>query len=95
LGAIGDVKFRKGVGTLSNDMVGLFTDSVNGLLTATDKAMQDQIDSLGESITRLNTRLTDKQQELKQRFARMEEAISKVQAQGNQLASLAVRASSS
>jgi flagellar hook-associated protein 2 len=95
LGAIGDVKFRKGVGTQSNDMVGLFTDSVNGLLTATDKAMQDQIDSLGESITRLNTRLTDKQQELKQRFARMEEAISKVQAQGNQLASLAVRASSS
>lgn len=86
-GGIGSVSFRKGVGTQANDLVGSFTDAVNGLLTTSDKSMQTQIDSLGEKITDLNERLTRKQDELKLKFARMEEAIARVQSQGTSMSS--------
>lgn len=87
LGAVGSVGFRKGVGTQANDLVGSFTDAINGLLTTADKSMQSQIDGLKEKIDDLNERLTRKQDELKQRFARMEEAIAKVQSQGTNMSS--------
>ncbi|MGV3618306.1 MAG: flagellar filament capping protein FliD [Fimbriimonas sp.] len=86
-GSIGSIKFRKGVGTQANDLVGSFTDALNGLLTTADKSMQSQIDGLQEKITSMNERITRKQQELKARFARMEEAIAKVQSQGTSMSS--------
>lgn len=86
-GSVGSVSFRKGVGTQANDLVGSFTDAINGLLTTADKSMQSQIDGLTEKIKDLNERLTRKQDELKLRFARMEEAIAKVQSQGTSMSS--------
>jgi flagellar hook-associated protein 2 len=86
-GGIGSVSFRKGVGTQANDLVGSFTDAVNGLLTTSDKSMQSQIDGLEEKIKDLNERLTRKQDDLKLRFARMEEAIARVQSQGTSMSS--------
>jgi flagellar hook-associated protein 2 len=89
LGPIGNVQFRKGVAVQSNDMVGVFTDAVNGILSLSDKALQTQLDDLNKSITSLNTRITEKQQELRERFAAMEDAIARVQSQGQGLAALA------
>jgi flagellar hook-associated protein 2 len=49
-GAIGSLVFTKGVAPTFTDMVGMFTDVTNGLLTATDKSIQDQMDGLDKTI---------------------------------------------
>lgn len=87
-GNVGTISLRKGVGTLSNDVLGTFLDSVNGILTAQDKSLKDQYDDLTSQITDLNERITQRQIDLKLKFAAMEEAISKIQSQGQRLSAL-------
>lgn len=88
LGSVGNIMFRKGVATQANEMVGAFTDGVNGLLSASDKTLQTQYDDVSKSIDRLNTRLTEQQNELKTKFAAMEQAIAAIQQQGSSLSAL-------
>ena len=80
--------FTKGTAPMFGDIVSTFTDSTAGLLTATDKSITDQIDSLQTSIADLQTRLTSKEQSLRIRFTRMEESISRLQSQQQQLATI-------
>ncbi|HVL37976.1 MAG TPA: flagellar filament capping protein FliD, partial [Fimbriimonadaceae bacterium] len=87
-GLVGSMSFSKGVGSLVNDMVGAFTDGVNGLLTATDQGIQAQIDVISESITRLQERLARREQDLRARFSRMEDSIARIQSQASRLAAL-------
>lgn len=88
LGLVGTLAFSKGTGSLINDLIGVFTDGVNGLMTATDQSIQAQIDSIDESILRLQERLTRRETELRLRFQRMEEAITRVQGQAVRLQAL-------
>lgn len=92
-GLVGTLSFTKGVGSRINDSVAGYTDSVNGQLTSTDKALQTQIDSIAEAITDMQERLKLKEQDLRRRFAAMENAISRMQSQGAQLGALAVKQS--
>ena len=87
------MKFTKGMGSLVNDLIGTLTDSVNGLLTAADKAAQEQIDTIDRSIEDLNERLELRTTFLRTQFTRMEEAIAKMQGQAGQMAGLANKVS--
>jgi flagellar hook-associated protein 2 len=87
-GAIGDIRVTKGIASVLNGVVSQFTDAVSGLLTANDKALQEQFDGLGDSISSLQSRLTLKEESLRRRFAAMEEALASMQAQQSQLGTM-------
>ncbi|MBC8066125.1 MAG: flagellar filament capping protein FliD, partial [Chlorobia bacterium] len=87
-GLVGSMSLRKGMGTQTNDLMTTFLDSVNGTLTASDKTLKSQFDDIDSQITDLNTRMALKRADLQAKFTRMEEAISKIQSQGSQLAAL-------
>lgn len=88
VGALGSLTYTKGISAQMTTMLNTFTDTVNGLLTASDKSLQDQIDTIGQSMTALQERLGRRQQELRAKFTRMEQAISQLQAQSNGLAAM-------
>jgi len=88
LGAVGEIKFTKGIGALAAGLVSQFNDAVNGLIPANDKSLQDQFETLSQSIESLQARLTLKEQDLRRRFAAMEQAISSMQGQQQQLAAM-------
>lgn len=88
LGAVGNLLLTKGIGPMFNDLVGTFTDSVNGVLTATDSSITDQIKSMEQSISDLQSRLSEKQVSLRAKFARMEQAVSQLQSQQSRLAAI-------
>lgn len=87
-GTVGSLVFTKGIGPIFNDLVATFTDVTNGLLTATDKGIQDQMDGIDKSIEDMQARMSEKQIELRRRFSRMEEAISRMQGQQARLATI-------
>lgn len=87
-GAVGTVVFTKGMGPIFSDLVATFTDATNGLMSATDKSIQDQIDGMSKSIEDLTARLADKQVSLKAKFSRMEQAIAQLQGQQQRLAAI-------
>lgn len=88
LGAVGDIRVTKGIGSLTASLISQYTDAVNGLMTANDKALQEQFDGLGESISSLQSRLTLKEQDLRRRFSAMEQAISSLQSQQSSLSAM-------
>jgi flagellar hook-associated protein 2 len=90
-GMIGTVSLRKGVGTQMNDLMGLFTDSVSGMLTATDQSLTTQADDIKQQITDLKSRLELKQVDLRTRFTAMEQAISRLQGQASRLGALSIK----
>jgi len=96
-GTVGSLSFSQGIANQMTDSMFSFTDSVNGLLTALDKSIQEQIDDMSDKITRLNDSFVLKEQTMRKKFAVMEEMISKFQSQGTQIASFAssLRANSS
>lgn len=87
-GVVGTIKFTKGIGAQMTDSVFSFTDNVSGLLSSTDTAIQEQVKAIQDSIKTIEDRLTSRQQELRMRFAAMEQAITQAQAQGARLAAL-------
>ncbi len=87
-GLVGSISFRKGISALTNALLTSYTDTVNGLLTGNDQAIQAQIDSLGTDIEDLEERLTIREQSLRQRFAAMERTIAQLQAQQARLGSI-------
>jgi flagellar hook-associated protein 2 len=88
LGAVGDIRYTKGIGAVLAGIVSQYNDSVSGLLTANDQALQEQFDGLGQSITSLQARLEQKELDLRRRFSAMEEAISAMQSQQAQLGAM-------
>ncbi|MEQ1934174.1 MAG: flagellar filament capping protein FliD, partial [Fimbriimonadaceae bacterium] len=86
-GAVGNLVFTKGIAAQVTEMVATYNDSVNGLLTANDKSLQTQIDTIASTISDKTEGLTLKREQLMLKFARMEQAISQLQAQQSSLAS--------
>lgn len=86
-GFIGSITVNKGMSSSITDMIASFTDPVNGLLTSRDQALTAQQDDINSSITRLQDRVKRMQSELQVKFAAMEQAISQLQSQGNQMLS--------
>lgn len=91
LGLIGNISLTRGVGSLLQTQIGTFTDITNGLMTTNDKELQAQIDSIDESIKRIQDRANAHAQELRTKFAAMEQAISSMQQQQSQLAAMLSR----
>jgi flagellar hook-associated protein 2 len=88
VGSVGTMAFSRGVGPTVGDVIGGYTDSVNGLLATSDRALQDQIDNLNRNAESITSRLERRRTELRERFARMEEALARIQSQGSRLAAL-------
>ncbi len=93
LGLVGSIRFTKGIAAEMNGLLNTFTDSVGGLLSTMEKGMQDQIDEVQRSIERLQERLSLKEQQMRERFSRMEEAIAGLQAQSSRLSALSASGS--
>lgn len=87
-GNVGSIRFTKGVASKMFDMMDGFINGQNSLLTATDTALQKQIDDISLDIASLEERITLKQASLKARFTAMEQAISNAQAQGQRLTAM-------
>ncbi|MBI5705770.1 MAG: flagellar filament capping protein FliD [Armatimonadetes bacterium] len=87
-GNVGSLTFTKGTAALIEETVSTFTDSITGFFTTNDKSLQDQIDTIDQTISDLEERLTLKQQQLKQKFAAMEAAMSQLQQQMNSLSAI-------
>lgn len=87
-GLVGSISLRKGIGTQASDLVSSFLDSVNGILTASDNTLKAQFDDIDDQIANLNERMALKEADLRAKFTRMEEAISKIQSQGSRLSAL-------
>ena len=79
LGLVGNVVLRKGIGSLTNDLMSSFLDSVNGILTASDNTLKAQYEDIDDQIESINALIISKEAELRAKFTRMEEAISKIQ----------------
>ncbi|MEQ1820934.1 MAG: flagellar filament capping protein FliD [Fimbriimonadaceae bacterium] len=86
-GNVGSVVFTKGIAAQVTEMVASYNDSVNGLLTANDQSLQTQIDSIAKTISEKTDGLSLKREQLMLKFARMEQAISQLQAQQSSIAS--------
>lgn len=90
-GNIGSLNVSIGVGSSVLNWIATLTDSVNGMLTSNDQAITAQIETIDQSISQLEERIKLKETSLRRRFAAMEEAIARMQQQGNQLSSLSAR----
>jgi flagellar hook-associated protein 2 len=87
-GTVGTMTVSMGIGASINTLISQFTDTVNGMLTTNDQALQAQIDDISSSIEALNARIVRKQQDLNRRFTAMEQAISAAQQQSSRLQSM-------
>lgn len=88
LGSIGSVNYTRGIGSLMGFRLESFTDSVNGLITTTDKGLSDQISDLSSRIQNLSEILELRENTLRQKFAAMESAISSLQQQSQRLSAI-------
>ncbi|MCG9895623.1 MAG: flagellar filament capping protein FliD [Fimbriimonadaceae bacterium] len=87
VGNVGTFRFNSGLANTLNRAAQTFTDSVNGILTASNRSFQNQIEDMDTRIAALNESLVVKEADLRARFTRMEEAITRSQSQGSQFAS--------
>jgi len=87
MGVVGTVSYSPGVAGFVGSAITSITDSVNGLLSQNDKAIQDQIDGLAKSIAFRQDQVEAKRQLLQSRFSRMEQMIAELQAQQARIAS--------
>lgn len=87
-GAVGEINFTQGLANMLDGTMKSFTDSVNGVITAAVKANESQIQDIDLRIAKMNESFVLKEQYLRQKFARMEEAMAKLQSQGGQVANM-------
>lgn len=92
-GAIGTLKYSRGIGALLQQSLERTIDSGKGVVTSNEKALQDQIDDFDKQIKSLQERAVAKEALLRAKFNAMEQAIAAAQSQGNQLSSVLTRAS--
>lgn len=86
-GAIGSFTFNRGIASLMGYRLESFTDSVNGLLSAVDKSLTEQIRDFDTRIETLQSQISLREQSLRQKFAAMEQSIARLNSQGSQLSS--------
>lgn len=87
-GIVGNIVFNRGVASLVGFRLESFTDTVNGLLSATNNSLKDQIDYLGTRISDIQTNLQLRESTLRLKFAAMEETIARLQSQQGQLSAI-------
>ncbi|MER3495608.1 MAG: hypothetical protein C4320_01550 [Armatimonadota bacterium] len=87
-GTVGSMAFSRGLSGLLQTTLATFNDSTNGLVVQAQKSLQDGSSSINDQIARNKVALDRKEAELRQKFAKMEQAISRLQAQGQKLSGL-------
>lgn len=80
-GNVGSLIYTRGVTGSMMDSLQTFLDSDTGLMSSSDKSLEDQINDLNDRIKRVQERATARESELRQRFLAMEQAIQASQAQ--------------
>lgn len=85
-GLVGTMTYTRGVSSRLQDLTGSFNDTIKGSMVAADKSLQTQIDGIDKDITRIAERVAAKTAELKMRFSKMEDALSKLKSQSGQVA---------
>lgn len=86
-GVVGSLAFNRGLASLMTYRLNSFTDGVDGMLTATDKSISDQIADIESRIASQEELLELREQTLRLKYAAMEEAIARLNSQGSQLSS--------
>lgn len=87
-GLVGSVTVSPGIGSLLSNRVNTFTDVVNGMITAADKTLTDQIGDMTDRMDAISAQLKIREETLRAKFTAMEEAISRMQSQQSSLASM-------
>ncbi len=87
-GVVGSMVFTQGLANILVKGGSVFTDSVDGVLTTADKSLADQVSYINERIAELEEALVSREQYLRIKFAAMEEAIAKLNAQQGQLGAI-------
>src|SRR5690606_8061854 len=87
-GVSGNFVFNRGLASLMSYRLNSFTDSVDGLLSATDKTLTDQITDIDDRIAAIQEQLELRESTLRAKFGAMEQAIAQLNAQGSQLSSM-------
>lgn len=80
-GEVGRMAFSKGVGSLLADTVDTFLNRENGLISTTTQAFDAQITQFRERIESINRSISDREVSLRRRFAVMDEAVARSNAQ--------------
>lgn len=91
LGSVGFVRVNKGVASLVHDFSEGIMFANTGLLSANDVSIQNQIDDVKSSITSLQSRISLREQTLRQQFLAMEQAVSRLQQQQQRLSAMSTR----
>jgi flagellar hook-associated protein 2 len=87
-GLIGTITYSRGAASRMLDLSSTFTDTIKGSLSAADKSLQAQIDSIDKDLTTIDARIASKTTELKNRFAAMETALAKLKDQASTISSM-------
>ncbi|HRJ27205.1 MAG TPA: flagellar filament capping protein FliD [Fimbriimonadaceae bacterium] len=90
-GNLGTVRYTSALASRTGNLLDSFTDTVNGLTSATSTGIKSQIDQLSSSIESLTSQITVKQETLRRKFAVMEQTLSQLQGQSNRLGAIAGR----
>jgi flagellar hook-associated protein 2 len=86
-GAIGNVSLIKGIGANLNDLLGSFTDTKSGLVSAVTTSLNTEISDIDNQVTDLKAQLSQTESDLRTKFSAMEQAISALKNQQAQLGS--------
>ncbi len=87
-GVVGTVSFTSGLSQRITSVLSSFTDSVDGILTANDNSIKDQIKDFDVRLDELADQLQLREAFLRQRFAVMEQAIASLNAQQSQIGAI-------
>jgi flagellar hook-associated protein 2 len=90
-GAVGTVSLTKGIAAIYSERLDGYLDVTNGIFASSTNALQSTSDDFDKSITSLQTRLASQEAMLRQKFARMEQAMQQAQAQGQRFSAMAGR----
>ncbi len=90
-GSYGTVDYTAGASALLDDMLDFLTESEDGMVKSSQNTLQERIDDIDESITKLEEAIVREQDRLRQQFTVMEEALAKLQTQSNFLSSQLVQ----
>ncbi len=95
LGNVGTIAYSRGAASRMSDLASSFTDSLKGFFTTADSSLQTQIDSLNKDMATIDDRIASKTNELKLRFASMEDAIAKLKTTSSTVSSMLLSNNSS
>lgn len=85
-GDYGTVNFTRGVGGIMADFAYDITAGATGTIAGAKSSLEDQISDITDDMTSLNARLYEQENRLTIQFNAMEAAMSRLKAQGDQLA---------